>query len=536
MSSATEFVRLSDVTKDFSGVKALENVHLCAYAGETLALVGENGAGKSTLMNILSGTYPSGSFSGKIEIEGRAVEFHSPSDAERAGITIIHQELSAFPDLTVAENMLVGKWPTKNGLVDWGAIELQAGEWLAKVGASFSPLTRMGDLSTGGQQLVEIAKALARNSRLLILDEPTSSLTPKEVEKLFVLLNKLRAEGKALIYISHKMEEIFALADRVTVLRDGKSVHTALAKDIDEPKLISQMVGRSLDRLFPPPPERAKEFLTAPPVLSVRDLQLLPLERGKRAVGPVSFELRKGEILGFAGLLGAGRTEVVQALLGGTRGQFKLSGAVELSGSQGAPANPRAALRSGLALVGEDRKRDSIFAIRSLDENVSLSRLVSRFIGRVLDPANERDQSRETFRRLKTRYRDEQQKIQELSGGNQQKIVIGRVLQMAPEVIILDEPTRGVDVGAKFEIYQILFELASAGKALIVVSSDLPELMALSDRIMVLSGGRVAGELSRDRFSQDEIMRLAVSTSAASASGPSAVIADAKSPASGAFI
>lgn len=511
MNTPTEFVRLVDVSKEFSGVKALERVNLSAYRGEILALVGENGAGKSTLMNILSGTYPAGTYGGQILLSGRAAAFKSPLDAEKAGITIIHQELSSFPHLTVMENLCVGHWPGKHGIVDLKKMEEYAAEWLGKVGATFRPTTRMGDLSTGNQQLVEIAKALSRESQLLILDEPTSSLTPKEVERLFVLLKNLRAQGKALIYISHKMEEIFALSDRITVLRDGKTVHSDVASQIDESTLITNMVGRSLDRLFPAPPLRSIEFLKQAPVLEVNQLEARALA-GKKHVGPISFQLRRGEILGFAGLLGAGRTELMQAIVGGLHGSFQVDGRIVLNGQNVAFKGPRQALRHGIALVSEDRKRDSIFAVRSLNENAAISRLAAGFLGRILNSSREENITHETLERFKTRYHDQEQGIRELSGGNQQKIVIGRILQNTPDVIILDEPTRGVDVGAKFEIYQILFELAQAGKALLVVSSDLPELMALSDRILILNEGRVAGELPREKFSQTEIMRLAVNS------------------------
>jgi D-xylose transport system ATP-binding protein len=509
----TEFVRLDGVTKDFSGVKALDGVALTAHSGEVLALVGENGAGKSTLMNILSGVYPSGSYQGQILVQGKPVHFQSPLDAEHSGITIIHQELSSFPHLTVAENMWVGHWPKRHGLVDWQLMESSAAEWLEKVGAPFAPEMLMGELSTGGQQLVEIAKALSRDSRLLILDEPTSSLTPNEVERLFKLLKQLRSQGKALIYISHKMEEIYELADRITVLRDGKSVHSALASELTEPDLISHMVGRSLERLFPPPPERPASFMAEAPVLAVQSLiaQAKGADGGGRKIGPLSFELRKGEILGFAGLLGSGRSELMQALVGGLTTRFDVSGEIRVGGELARYSTPRQALRAGLALVSEDRKRESNLPVRSLLENVSISRLATGSLTKVLNLEDELKACLESLDRFRTRYRDADQAITELSGGNQQKIIIGRILQTSPDVIILDEPTRGVDVGAKYEIYQILFELAAAGKSLLVVSSDLPELMALSDRIMVLAEGHMMGELPREKFSQTEIMRLAVS-------------------------
>lgn len=508
MTAKSEFVRLTEVTKEFSGVKALSGVTLSAFSGEVLALLGENGAGKSTLMNILSGVYPDGTHGGEIFLKGERVRFHSPADAEHAGITIIHQELSTFPHLTVAENMWVGHWPTRRGLVDWKEMRENARQWLSAVGASIDPEMTMGDLSTGSQQLVEIAKALSRRSQLLIFDEPTSSLTPNEVEQLFNVIRRLRTEGKAIIYISHKMEEIFALADRITVLRDGKSVGSCLISETDEKNLISLMVGRSLDRLFPPRNESSPA--KGDSVLKVRDFQARQID-GKKHIGPISFDLRRGEILGFAGLLGSGRTELVQALLG-ANDRFQASGSIEIKGHVYQGPSPRDAIRARIGYVGEDRKRDSIFAVRSLSENISISRLSSGFLGRVINSNREWDETEGSLKHLRTRFRDQTQEIRELSGGNQQKVVIGRILQTAPDIIILDEPTRGVDVGAKYEIYQILFDLAQAGRALIVISSDLPELMALSDRIIVLREGEFMGELERTKFSQQEIMRLAVST------------------------
>ncbi len=505
-----EIVRLNDISKNFAGVKALSGVSLQIEKGQILAIVGENGAG-----NILSGTYAAGSFSGEILWQTKLVEFHSPADAEALGITIIHQELSAFPHLTVAENLCTGHWPKSSlGLVDWAQMEKEAGVWLKAVGAQFSPRTRMGDLSTANQQLVEIAKAISRDSKLLILDEPTSSLAPTEIERLFKLLRQLQSEGRTLIYISHKMEEIFALANQVTVLRDGKSVFTSALKDVTEGQLIAQMVGRSLDRLFPPTPERNPDFAKREPVLRVKNL-VAKSRTGKRDIGPISFSVRAGEIVGFGGLLGSGRSEIMHAIMGGLDSSYKLSGETTVLGRVTKVDGPRGALQAGIGLVNEDRKRESIFAVRSLEENISMSRLASAFLARVLKPSLETHSTKESLEQLHTRYSNTKQPIRELSGGNQQKVVIARVLQAAPEVIILDEPTRGVDVGAKFEIYQILFQLAAGGKALVVVSSDLPELMALSDRILVISEGRLTGELQRDLkaaepFDKEEIMRLAI--------------------------
>lgn len=471
-------VELKNITKDFSGVPVLKGVSLSVRAGEILALVGENGAGKSTLMNILSGTYGLGTYGGEIVFDGWRAFFRTPFDAKKAGIAIIHQELSGFPALTIAENLSVGAWPKRGGLIDWPRLEEYAAFWLKQVGVFRAPSTLMQDLSVGEQQLVEIAKALSQNSKVLILDEPTSSLTPNETAGLFALLRELKAKGVALIYISHKLDEVFALADRVTVLRDGESVFDCEISQCNEAQIISQMVGRSLERHFP---ERPKNEFSLDAALTARELRV-------GSLGPLSFEVRRGEILGFAGLLGAGRTELLQQLA----------------------KNPRSALRQGIVYVSEDRKAESIFPQRSLLENFSLSSLAKAAQTKFLNLFNERESVEKGLHALKVRYRSEEQSIMELSGGNQQKVVIGRALEAAPEVLILDEPTRGVDVGAKFEIYQILFDLAKSGKALLVISSDLPELMGLADRIIVLRQGQVAGELARSEFSQQKIMSLAV--------------------------
>lgn len=499
-----EIVKLENVTKTFPGVKALDQVTLSIRSGEVLALVGENGAGKSTLMKVLSGVYPKGSFDGEILLDGEPVNFQSPLEAEKAGIAIIHQELASFQHLTVAENLFVGHWPkNKKGLVDWVAMETEAQIWLEQVGAECKPTDLMGSLSVGSQQMVEIAKALSRKSRVLILDEPTSALTTKEVEKLFKVIKNLRSQGCGLVYISHKMEEIYELADRMTVLRDGQSVHTSPAAELTHDDLISHMVGRTLDRLFPDPPER--KFGSV--VLRVNHLEGY-VPGGPKKVGPISFDLKAGEILGFSGLLGSGRTELMKMIFGDTLASYK--GEIRLNGQATCFTHPQQALRHHIAFVAEDRKRESIFAQRSLEENISLARLSKSSQWSIINQDQEFDRADQRLKSLSTKCTGPDMEVQNLSGGNQQKVIIGRALEVDPNIIILDEPTRGVDVGAKFEIYEILFELAKQGKALLVVSSDLPELMALSDRIIVLAEGRQMGTLTRSDFSEEEIMKLAV--------------------------
>jgi ABC-type sugar transport system ATPase subunit len=495
-------VRIENLEKSFGPVKVLRGANLELHAGETHALLGENGAGKSTLMKVLSGNYPHGDYGGRILLDGREVAFHSPTDAARAGISIIHQELSAFPDLTVAENMCVGDWPGAP-FIRWGEIEARAREWFRKSGASLDPNALMGDLAIGSQQIVEIAKALSRDARVIILDEPTSSLGPQETARLFELMRALKAEGKALVYISHRMEEIFGQCDRVTVLRDGQSVLSRAIGETREAELVTAMVGRPLDRLFPERPRRELGEV----VLELQGFTAQLRSTG-RAYGPLSCQLRRGEVLGFGGLLGAGRSELMHALLGDEA--FRTSGSVLYLGRDARWKDPRAAADTGLTLVGEDRRRDSLLPTRSIEENSAALRLSLRGLFGLIRPSEERAVTLTELKRLRTAYNGGQQLITELSGGNQQKVIFSRVLQAKPAVIILDEPTRGVDVGAKFEIYQILFELAKDGLGVLLISSDLPELMALSDRVVVLSEGRQRGTLQGADIAEEKIMALAV--------------------------
>jgi ABC-type sugar transport system ATPase subunit len=498
-------VQIESLHKSFGSVAVLRGASLELRAGEVHALLGENGAGKSTLMKVLSGTYPAGEYQGKILLEGREVSFRSPHEASAAGISIIHQELSAFPDLTVAENFCVGSWPKKaTGAVDWAEIHATAAEWFRRNDIRIDPQARMRDLPIGSQQLVEIAKALSRDARVLILDEPTSSLGPHETERLFALMKDLKGQGKALVYISHRMEEIFGQCDRVTVLRDGQSVKTAAISDVTEPELVAAMVGRSLDRLFPERPARPE---TSDVLLSVQDLRASDRNSG-RTFGPLSFDLRAGEILGFSGLLGSGRTELLRALLGDET--YAASGAIRFLGKGRDWTSPREAFARGLVVVGEDRRRDSLLPTRSIKENSASLRWSLKGVLGLLRPAVENRIVLGELQRLHTAFRENSQLITELSGGNQQKVVFSRVLQVQPRVVILDEPTRGVDVGAKYEIYQILFELAKAGLGVLLVSSDLPELMALSDRVVVLSDGRQMGVLEKDAINEERIMTLAI--------------------------
>ncbi len=498
-------VELKGVTKLFPGVKALDNVDLTIRSGEILGLIGENGAGKSTLMKILSGVYANGTYEGQITIDGTPVAFSSPSDAESHGVAIIHQELSTFPDLTVAENLFVGHWPkAASGMVDWQRLNQMAQTWLDTVGAPCRADEKIGDLSIGTQQLIEIAKALSRQSKVLILDEPTSSLTPTESAKLFQLLRDLRLQGKAMVYISHKMEEIFALCDRLTVLRDGQTVCSFMTTETNPDGLIEHMVGRAIQNIYPPAPKR--KF--GNPILELNEYRARLPERAI-VLGPLSFQIRAGEIFGIGGLLGAGRTELVKAIFGDETAE-QLGGEVRFLDEVVKFLTPQAALRRGLSYVSEDRKGESILPERSLIENAGISRLAVFFRGLRINHTGETERARTRLGELSTKHSSLDQSISQLSGGNQQKVIIARAMDTDAKLIILDEPTRGIDVKAKSEIYEIIFQLATQGRSILMISSDLPELMALSDRIAMMREGQLMGILAREQFSQVALMQLAV--------------------------
>lgn len=505
---STPVVKLVEVTKRFSGVLALDRVNLTLNAGEVLGLVGENGAGKSTLMKILSGVYGSGEFDGRVEVDGLLAAFRRPADAEESGIAIIHQELSAFPELTVAENLFVGHWPSKSSVfgrrIEWTKIEETAQIWLDRVGATAKPSDRMGDLSLGQQQLVEIAKALLRDGRVFIFDEPTSSLTPKETENLKKLIRELKGRKCALVYISHKMEEIFELCDRLVVLRDGKNVYESPTTAITPEKLVEPMVGRTIQDIYPKPPERALDKT----LLEVKDYSA-QFTWSKIPLGPYNYTLHAGEIIGFGGLLGCGRTEVLKSLFG-FKGLIRKSGEVLLHGKPVKPNTPREALLKGFSFVSEDRKGESILPQRSLTENAGLSRLMITPTKWRLDHQDEATRAQAGLRELNTKFADLSQHITQLSGGNQQKVIISRALETGADIILLDEPTRGIDVSAKAEIYEIIFKLAKQGKGILLVSSDLPELMALSDRIIMVNNGRPSQIVDRKDFNQVKLMKLVI--------------------------
>ncbi len=492
-SGAPWLLEVLDVSKQFPGVKALDRVTLRLRAGSVHALMGENGAGKSTLMKIISGGLrPS---SGEIRLRGRVEAIDSPAEALGLGIAMIHQELNLVPHMTIAENIWVGREPRRFGLIDHGGMHRRTTDLLSALGIAFDPEAEVASLIVAHQQMVEIAKAVSHDPDILIMDEPTSSLTEQEVGQLFDIVRRLREAGKAIIYISHKMNEIFEIADEISVFRDGAHVATDAASAFDQKRLIALMVGRELTHLFP-----KGEATIGDPILRVDNLCLDGVFEG------VSFTLRRGEILGLAGLIGAGRTNVAEAIYGITPAD---SGRIEIDGTVVWIGSPRDAMRHGMALLTEDRKASGLFLMLSVLENMQIAS-VSAFSPAGFVRQEALSGKCDAMRRaLGVKTPDMGTMIENLSGGNQQKVLIARWLMTSPRILILDEPTRGIDVGAKAEIHRLMAELVAQGLSIIMVSSELPEILGMSDRVLVMQEGRVAGVLSRAEATQERIMELA---------------------------
>jgi ABC-type sugar transport system ATPase subunit len=491
MSTDAPFVTLSGVSKAFAGVKVLKDVSFDVRAGEVHALLGENGAGKSTLIKILSGLYtPDG---GTITVDGRQMKLTSPRDATAAGIATVYQELLLFPELSVAENIFLGHYPrTSSGVIDWSAVRGRARDLLDQLDTRELDVdTKVLTLSVAQRQRVEIAKALSRNAKILIMDEPTASLVEADVQRLMGIVRQLRERGVGIVYVSHRMPEIFALADRVTVLRDGAHVATRDIGEVDERQLVSLMVGRPIDSLFPKVEAAIGDTV----------LQVDGLNRG-RQVRDISFSLRKGEILGIAGLVGSGRTELALTLFGMTPAT---SGTVVLDGKPVAIRSPRQARDLGIAYVPEDRGLQGLVKPMAIRKNISMATIDRLSSGIFIRAAQEARRATEAVKRLGVRCRSIGQPVGELSGGNQQKVVIAKWLETSPKVLILDEPTRGVDVGAKAEIHTIMGELVKQGVAILMISSELPEVLGMSDRVLVMAGGRIMEELSREEATPERV-------------------------------
>ena len=498
-------LEMRHIVKTFPGVRALDDVDFTVARGEIHAICGENGAGKSTLMKVLSGVHPHDTYEGEIVFDGRECAFSDIKSSEAAGIAIIHQELALSPYLSIAENIFLGNERSRWGVIDWHRTNARAQEIMAEVGLDERPSTRIQDIGVGKQQLVEIAKALVKNARLLILDEPTAALNDDDSAHLLDLMRRLRSQGITCIMISHKLNEIRAVADSTTIIRDGKTITTLdmhRRGGVEESEIIRHMVGRPLDNRYPD-----HEPTIGGEALRIEDWTVLhPVDPGRKVVDGANIALRHGEIVGLAGLMGAGRTELAMSLFGRAYGR-DISGRVFKDGREIEIGSVASAIRHGLAYVSEDRKRYGLNLIESIRRNMS-SAAPWRFSSRgVLDLHEERRTVAELSAQMNVRAPTIESPVGGLSGGNQQKVVLGKWVATEPDVLILDEPTRGIDVGAKYEIYTIINRLADAGKAVLVISSELPELLGICDRIYTLSAGRITADIDRQDADQEILMR-----------------------------
>ena len=496
-------LEMRNITKTFPGVRALDNVTFSVKRGEIHALVGENGAGKSTLMNVLSGVYPYGSYEGEIHYEGNEVRFQNISQSEEVGLVIIHQELALIPYLSIMENLFLGNERSKNGIIDWNESISRTKELLDQVGLHESPNTLITNMGVGKQQLVEIAKALAKRVKLLILDEPTASLNETDSEKLLELLLQFKARGIASILISHKLSEVSKVADSITILRDGATIETLdTHKDvITEDRIIRGMVGRDMTHRFPPRESNLGEV-----IFEVKDWNAYhPLHAHRKVSDNVNIHVRRGEVVGIAGLMGAGRTELAMSIFGRAYGT-RISGKAYKNGQEIDVSTINKAIANGLAYATEDRKAYGLILIEQIKDNITLSNLEEISDAGVINEPKELTVTREYRNKLNIKCSSILQLAVNLSGGNQQKVVLSKWLFANPDILILDEPTRGIDVGAKFEIYTIINRLASEGKGIILISSELPEILGMSDRIYVMRNGKIVGELPASEASQEKIM------------------------------
>jgi D-xylose transport system ATP-binding protein len=494
---------MREITKSFPGVRALDGVSFDLYAGEIHALVGENGAGKSTLMKVLGGVYAHGSYGGEILLDGRVQRSASVRDAETAGVAVIYQELSLIKELSIGENIFLGREPRKFGIIRWEELYSRAQKLLDELHLSLDPRTPVGQLGIGQQQLVEIAKALSHEARILVLDEPTAALTDTEVATLFRILNKLRASGVGMVYISHKLDEVFRMSDRITVLRDGRTVGTRLTSELDEPRVISLMVGREVGDIFPVPSHERGEVVFEVRRMTVEDPNL----KGKLLVEDVSFSVRRGEVLGVAGLMGAGRSDLLMAVFGAHAGRTK--GEILVEGRPVRITRPSDAIKYGIGFVTEDRKRFGLVLDQTILNNMTLAGLTSLSGRFVTDVDAEAAAGARAMKDLRVKANSVFTVAGTLSGGNQQKVVLAKWLLTNPRVLFLDEPTRGIDVGAKQEIYGHINRLAQMGLAIVLVSSELPEVLGLSDRVLVLHEGRLTGEFKRSEATPEAVMACA---------------------------
>ena len=507
-------LQMQEITKVFPGVRALDGVNLEVRRGEIHSICGENGAGKSTLMKVLSGVYPYGTYEGQILYNGEEAKFRSIKESEAAGIVIIHQELTMIPELSITENIFMGNEIVRNGLIDWDEARRRTMELMDRVGLKLNPNTLIKNLGVGQQQLVEIAKALSKNVKLLILDEPTSALNEDDSANLLELMRELKRKDITCIMISHKLNEIAAISDAVTVIRDGRTVETypVEAGKVDEDRIIRSMVGRAIENRYPPHESHPGEIVFEVSDWCVED----PNVPGRLVCKNSSFNVRSGEVVGFAGLMGAGRTELMRSIFGHNYGIFK-GGSVKLNGRELDLSSVSAAIEAGIAYVPEDRKNLGLNLLDNIRMTIVSANLKAILRGRLLDTDLERQYAEDSRKALRIKTSSVDAGVTTLSGGNQQKVVLGKWMFTQPEVLILDEPTRGIDVGAKYEIYRLIHEMADQGKAVILVSSELPELLGMSDRIYTICEGAITGEIDSRDADQEKLMRLMTTTSDAKA-------------------
>lgn len=502
----TPILEMKNISKEFPGVKALDNVSFQVAEGEIHCLVGENGAGKSTLMKVLSGVYPYGDYSGDILFGGEIQQFGGIRDSERVGISIIYQELALIPDMSVYENIFLGH-EIKNGLmVDWNETIKRASQMVKKVKLDVNPATKVRELGVGKQQLVEIAKALSKDVKLLILDEPTSALNEGDVDNLFDLLRELKHNGVTCVMITHKLKEVIDISDSVTVLRDGKTICTLDAKkgEITENALIKHMVGREIDNVYP----KREHVRSEEVVIEIKNWNAFDPSRDRDILEDNNFVIKKGEIVGFSGLMGSGRTELALSIFGNPAG-YHVKGEMYLHGQARHFNHPHEAIEAGVAYVSEDRKKNGLILIQDVMHNITLANLREIANRGVVDENSEIKIANEYKTSLNIKTPSIEQKVVNLSGGNQQKVSLAKWLFVKPDVLILDEPTRGIDVGAKYEIYTIMNRLVEQGMSIIMISSELPEILGMSDRVYVVSAGKITGELPVEEATQEKIMHLA---------------------------
>ena len=503
----TSLLEMRAITKEFPGVKALDNVNLTVTEGEIHAICGENGAGKSTLMKVLSGVYPAGTYDGEIHYNGKLAQFADINDSEELGIIIIHQELALVPLLSIAENIFLGNERAKNGVMDWRETFRLTEDLLKRVGLAENPGTLIDSLGVGKQQLVEIAKALSKDVKLLILDEPTAALSEHDSQALLDLMLELKAKGVTQIIISHKLNEVRRVADSVTVIRDGSTVSSMNAheEEITEDRIVRDMVGRDMSDRYPPRPHRAGEML-----MEVENWNVWhPEHADRQVIRNASFNVRAGEVVGIAGLMGSGRTELVMSIFGKSYGK-NISGSVKMHGAPVDVSTVGKSIDAGLAYVTEDRKSLGLVLEETIQKNITLANLPGVSKSGVISEGEETRVSEEYRKAMNIRTPSVFQKVMNLSGGNQQKVVLSKWLFSGPEVLILDEPTRGIDVGAKFEIYNIINDLSKQGKGVVMISSEMPELLGMCDRVYVMNEGALVGELTAAEASQEKIMSMIV--------------------------